>query len=75
LPRYHFVVQFSDYVDEDKEGTWLPSAAAARDYGLRIVSELKQSEGCQDHDLMLIVKDASGQELFVIPFAQPGEIH
>ena len=72
MPRYHFVVRFSDYIDEDNEGTWLPNASAARDYALRIIGELKQGEGYGGPDLMMIVKDAWDEELFVIPFAQPG---
>jgi hypothetical protein len=74
LPRYYFVVQFGDYVDDDSEGTWLPNAAAAREYALSTISELKRGEGYDGPDLMMIVKDASGAELFTIPFTQPGEI-
>ena len=74
MPRYYFAVQFGDYIDTDDEGTWLPNAAAAREYALSIIAELKRGEGYDCPDLMMIVKDASGAELFAIPFTQPREI-
>jgi Domain of unknown function (DUF6894) len=72
LPRYYFVVDFGDYKDEDHEGTWLPHASAARDYALHIIAELKRGEGYDSPDLMMIVNDAWEEELFIIPFVQPG---
>jgi hypothetical protein len=72
LPRYYFVVQSGDDIDEDSEGIWLPNEATARQYALSTIAELKRDEGYDSPDLMMIVKDASGAELFSISFAQAG---
>jgi hypothetical protein len=72
VPRYYFVVQSDDEVDEDSEGIWLPNEAAARRYALSTIAELKRDEGYDSPDLMMIVKDESGADLFSISFGQAG---
>ena len=70
MPRYHFSVRFSDYLDEDEEGTWLPHDRAARDYASRIVAQLKEGGGYDDPEITMIVADGSGREVFVLPFSK-----
>jgi hypothetical protein len=69
MPRYYFVIQFGDRTHDDPSGTSLRDHAAARSYALRVIRELKEGGGYDEPDVTMIVKDASGQEIFSIPFA------
>ena len=72
MPRYYFIIQFRDRRHDDPSGTSLPDHGAAQAYALRVIRELKDSGGYDDPDVTMIVKDASGREIFSIPFAWSG---
>jgi hypothetical protein len=72
LPRYRFVIRWPDHQHLDPEGTRFPDDAAARRYAERVIRELKEAGGDYDHsELLMVVTDDDGKELFVIPF-NPG---
>jgi Domain of unknown function (DUF6894) len=69
LPRYRFVIRWPDRQHLDPEGTRLPDDAAARRYAERVIRELKQAKGDYEHpDLVMVVTDDEGNEIFTIPF-------
>jgi hypothetical protein len=45
MPRYHFAVLNTSSRHEDQEGTELPDDAAAREYAIRVIRELRRGEG------------------------------
>ena len=70
MPRYYFIVHFSDHKLSDDGGTLLPHDIAARDYALQVIRELKKDDGGYDGpSVTMIVKDERERELLVIPFA------
>ena len=67
MPRYYFVVEMPDHTYDDFEGEQLPSDAAAKTYGDRVVRELKE----RDFELagaILLVRNEGGQIIQSIPF-------
>jgi hypothetical protein len=68
MPRYHFLIRWPDHIDEDDEGTVLPSEDAAARYAQRIINELREAGGYDDPSLTLHVNDEWGRAVFSIPF-------
>ena len=54
----------------DYEGTVLANDGAAREYAVRIISELIDGGGYDDPGLSMIVKDAAERQILAIPFSQ-----
>jgi Domain of unknown function (DUF6894) len=67
MPRYYFVVEMPDHTYGDSEGEQLPNDAAAKNYGARVVRELRQSD-FHSVDAILHVRDEGGQIIRSIPF-------
>jgi hypothetical protein len=67
-PRYHFVIRWPDHDHVDPEGTRFPDVGAARRYAQRVIRELKEGGGYGDADLLMVVTDGEGNEVFTIPF-------
>jgi Domain of unknown function (DUF6894) len=67
MPRYYFVVEMPGHTYNDSEGEQLPSDAAAKNYGDRVVRELKESD-FQSAGAVLHVRDEGGQTIRSIPF-------
>ena len=67
MPRYYFVAEMPDHTYDDSEGAQLPSDAAAKDYGVRAVRELKE-RGFEAAGAVLHVRDEDGQTIQSIPF-------
>ena len=67
MPRYFFVVEMPDHIFDDPDGERLPNDAAAKDYGERVVRELKESNFACDR-ATLHVKDERGRTVRSIPF-------
>ena len=44
MPRYHFAVLNTSSRQEDQEGTVLPDDAAAREYAIRVIGELRRGD-------------------------------
>jgi hypothetical protein len=71
LQRYFFIFRFSDGREHgDDEGTVLANDGAAREYAVRIISELIDGGGYDDPGLSMIVKDAAERQILAIPFSQ-----
>ncbi len=66
--HYFFVLQWPDRQHDDPYGSYLPSHAAALEYAHRIIRELKEAPGYDDPNLKMIVKNADGDVLYLIPF-------
>ena len=67
--RFYFIIVWPDAaVDDDTEGTFLPSREAALAYAERIIRELKEADGYDDRAPTMIVRDATGKAVFSIPF-------
>ena len=66
--RYFFILQWPDHQHDDPHGTDFPNDKAAQNYAKRIVRELKQAGGYDDPNLKMIVKDADGDVVHIIPF-------
>jgi len=75
MPRYYFVIRSGDRELGDDDCTLLPRDAAAWDYALRIIGELKESGNYDDPGLQMIVKEEGGRQVFVIPFSEAGSFH
>jgi hypothetical protein len=70
MPRYYFIIETPDHTYDDPEGELLPSDGAAKDYGRRVVRELKEN----DFELagaVLRVRDESNQTIDSILFWLP----
>jgi hypothetical protein len=67
LRRYYFVVEAPDHKHDDPWGIHLPDHEAAKDYGHRIVKELKEG-GYHPPDSILVVRDEMGNTIHSIPF-------
>ena len=67
MPRYHFVVRAPDHTHDDPDGTHFPTHEAAREYGHRIVQELKD-DGFSPGDAAMLIQDDTGQTVYSIPF-------
>ena len=68
MPRYYFLVEMPDYTyDDDSDGKQLPSDTAAKDYGARVVRELKERD-FGSAGAILHVRDEGGQIIQSIPF-------
>jgi hypothetical protein len=75
LPRYHFILQPDELEDKDDEGAILPNEQVAREYAVRIVTELQRSN-YSGPALALRVIDEAGREIAVIPFeSSSGSLH
>jgi hypothetical protein len=71
LPRYHFIIRWPDHEHADPEGTRFPDVAAARRYAERVIRELKVGGGdYDDPELLMVVTDGAGNEIFVVPFKE-----
>ena len=66
--RYFFILQWADHLHDDPHGTDFPNAGAALKYAEQIIRELKEAGGYDDPSLKMIVKDADGGVVHVIPF-------
>ena len=67
MHRYYFIVEMPDHTFDDLEGELLPSDAAAKDHGRRVVRELKGSDS-EWACAVLHVRDETGQTIDSIPF-------
>jgi hypothetical protein len=67
MPRYHFLVSAPDHTHDDPDGTHFPTHEAAREYGHRIVRELKEG-GYNPGDATVLIQDDTGQTVHSIPF-------
>jgi len=67
VPRYHFVVHATDHRHDDQFGTVLPGHDDAREYGHRIVRELKEG-GYAPVGAALHVLDEAGETIHSVPF-------
>jgi hypothetical protein len=68
VPRYFFTIHGRDRVEDDRNGTYLPDAAAALSYAEHTIRELRKESGYKDDPaLMMIVKDHS-QTVLYLPF-------
>ena len=70
MPRYYFTVDMPDHTYDDPDGEPLPSDGAAKDYGRRVVRELKESD-FESAGAVLRVRDESGLTIHSIPFWLP----
>lgn len=70
MPRYYFVIEMPDHIYDDPEGEELPSDEAAKDYGRRVVRELKETDS-ELAGAVLHVRDESGRTIDSIPFWLP----
>lgn len=70
MPRYYFIIEMPDHNYDDQEGEELPSDQAAKDYGRRVVRELKGSDS-EWAFAVLHVRDETGQTIDSIPFWLP----
>ena len=70
MHRYYFIIEMPDHTYDDPEGERLPSDGAAKDYGRRVVRELKESD-FESAGAVLRVTDESGQTIDSIPFWLP----
>ena len=70
MPRYYFIIEAPDYIYDDPEGEQLSSDAAAKDYGHRVIRELKES-GFETAGTVLHIRDENGQTIDSIPFWLP----
>jgi hypothetical protein len=68
VPHFRFIVQFHDREYAEVESPAFASDRDAYGYALEIIHELKSWDECSDLDLTMIVQDAAGQEVFVLPF-------
>ena len=68
LPRYHFVIRWPDRDRVDPQGTGFPDVASARRYAEQVVRELKEGGGYDDPELLLVVTDGDGNQIFSVPF-------
>lgn len=66
MPYYRFIIQASDYTYDDREGEPFLSEEAARDYGHRVIRELRQ-DGFDPSSVMLVT-DERGCTVHSIPF-------
>ena len=66
MPRYYFVVEMPDHTYDDSEGEQLPSDAAAKTYGDRVVRELKERD-FESAGAILLVRNEGGQIIQSIP--------
>jgi hypothetical protein len=67
MPWYYFVVEMPDHTYDDSEGKHLPSDQDAKDYGARVVRELRESD-FESAGAILHVRDEGGQIIQTIPF-------
>jgi hypothetical protein len=67
MPRYHFVVYAPDQKQDDPHGLILPGPLAAKEYGHRVVRELKEG-GYHPPGATLHVLDETGKTIHSIPF-------
>jgi len=67
VPSYYFAVHAPDDRYDDPEGADFPDHDAARKYGQRIVSELKEG-GYDPPGTILYVLDETRQAIQLIPF-------
>jgi hypothetical protein len=70
MRQYYFIIEMPDYTYDDTEGELLPSDEAAKDYGHRVICELKESE-FESAGAIMHVRDESGQTVCSIPFWLP----
>jgi hypothetical protein len=68
-------VEHGDFCNADEAGTELPDNAAARDYALRVIRELKGGGGYDDPRLRMIITDPNGRTVLVLPFAESSPHH
>jgi hypothetical protein len=68
LPRYFFIIQFSESELDDPHGTLLASDDSAHSYAERVIRELKADADYDGSSANMIVKDAEGRTVCSIPF-------
>jgi hypothetical protein len=71
MPWYTFTAVWPDGVLDDARTTNLPGHDAAGRYARLIIRELKERPDYGDPQLKMIVKDADGDVIHVIPFTRP----
>ena len=67
MPRYRFVIHTHNDKLHDESGTILPGSLAAKEYGHRVVRELKAG-GYDPPGATLHVLDETGETIHSIPF-------
>ena len=70
MPRFHFHLHDGYGLRPDPDGTLLPSAEAAYEYGVGVAGELMRHREARARWWKLDVCDAAGALLFEIDFAQ-----
>jgi hypothetical protein len=70
LPKYFFLLRWPYREEADREGTILLHDDEAHAYAKRIIRELKEAGGYDDPGLTMIVRNACGETLFLIPFVE-----
>jgi hypothetical protein len=69
MPRYFFTLKWPDNEHADPEGIVLQDDGAALEYAQRIVRELKEEDGNDDPDLLMVATDDSTRRVVAISFS------
>jgi hypothetical protein len=67
VPRYFFIVAYSDREFDDPDGTLLPGDEAAIDYARRLAEELREDRQPGEPDMTMIVKNVDGVVIYSAP--------
>ena len=67
VPRYFFIVAYSDREFDDPDGTLLPGDEAAIDYTRRLAEELREDRQPGEPDMTMIVKNVDGVVIYSAP--------
>ena len=69
VPRYFFAIRWPDgRKQDDPDGTILPNEAAALSYAERTIENLRNENGYNDLELMMLVRNERRQIVLSIPF-------
>ena len=67
MPRYFFIVAYSDREFDDPDGTLLPGDEAAIDYARRLAEELREDRQPGEPDMTMIVKNVDRVVIYSAP--------
>jgi hypothetical protein len=68
MARYRFILQWPDEECGDEHRMHLPDHSAACEYAHRVIRELKEDGRYNEPGLNMIVRDADGRLIHLIPF-------
>ena len=68
MSRYFFAIRWPDREDSDRFGTSLPDDAAALDYAIRMVRQLRRGGKHSDPGLMMTVRNEMLERVLSLPF-------